>query len=1328
MKKLQFLFIGIVLLVNANAQTPSLSWARSFSANATSNDSSSYMKIYNYDGSIYVLGTTDNFGSALDMILIKRSAIGDTLWTRRYDGTGNGNDIAKGMEIDQTNGDVYITGKCAGSGTGYDIVLLKCNSSGAIQWGGAVIYNNTYYISPTTYNSDDEPCGVGIDGSGHVFVAGTTFEGSPCLENVVVLAYSGSSGSLLVSRTYNEKYISSLAGSFNYYIYCRDFARKIWVSSSTGLIYISGETFWGGSSTSTMSFPFVFSLSLQGFSSNYLTQNINYLSTCVSNCGGFGSCTVCIPNQMEAHPYPNSFPVSDCYEFNYSNALFVDNANNVYVANVIDTQWVNTGSSYQIGFSKINSSGCILFDTVTTGRISSNYNDLGINTIKTDANNGNIYAVGYEKNASGNYDIILVKYDNSGVLQWKRQKNGSGNGNDIGYDLGFDSQQNPIITGKVRNSSGNDDVFIIRYNKTTGVGLDSVTYDSGNNDVPQNINVDANNSIIVNGYHNTSSQGTNILTLKYCSVTATAMATGPTTMCGSVLLNANPGTGLIYQWRKNGIPISGAINANYVATTNGSYKVVVTNSSGCTDSSSAINVTVYPKPTAGFTLNNSIQCLSGNSFVFNNTSSISSGTMTHSWDFGDQTTSTSLSPTKSYTAANNYTVRLVCTSNLACQDSFSTNIVINSVGINTISGAQASCASFIPSILTGTVPVSNGSPIFSGYKINEDFNGNLVPLGWNLSLNQNALLNSITSINSYGRIGTLGAIYANNFVVNSGYRAQLNTKTFTTTSATELLRFDVAHAAYPSSYYDSLIIYTSTGSGFTRLIGWASNQTIDSVYGITTAVAQTTSFLPTSTQWATKTLTLPVGTIQVRFEFYSDYGNQMYIDRVRIDSFSTPSPIYLWQRSITSSSVGYTTASGINNGQNYSPSLITQSTWFRRVVNSNGCSDSSNAIAVTVNLKPNVGFMVNNPMQVLSSGFTFTDTTNNSSSRIWNFGDGTFAVTSPYTKGYSNAGFYNVTLRVTNSFGCFDSTTKSITVLPNAPTISASSLTFSNITYGSMQLAWSNGNGQRRIVIAKAISAVNVNPQNGVSYTANSLFGSGLQLGTGNYVVYKGTGNTVTVSGLSFFTQYYFAVIEFNGDTTLSSYQSTPYLTNSASTLPVKWLNFKAILTDENTVQLDWSTASEINNSHFEVERLADNWEMIGRVKGNGTTNDISKYQFIDSGFKHSELNLYYRLKQVDFDGKFDYSKIAIVGLSTTKLDNSIIVFPNPNYGLFNINFTNITGNKVIKVYDAIGKLVIEAQTENKNLQLNLEGFNKGVYLVKVHTVSGILNSKLILE
>jgi hypothetical protein len=122
-----------------------------------------------------------------------------------------------------------------------------------------------------------------------------------------------------------------------------------------------------------------------------------------------------------------------------------------------------------------------------------------------------------------------------------------------------------------------------------------------------------------------------------------------------------------------------------------------------------------------------------------------------------------------------------------------------------------------------------------GYNVNEDFNGVLTPTGWSVSLNSGTLLTTDT-LNSYGRSGTTGDIRSNNFTVNAGNRAQLNTKTFTATIGTETLSFDVAHATYPT-YSDSLIIYTSSGSGFNRLIAWGSAQVIDTVTGITTANA-----------------------------------------------------------------------------------------------------------------------------------------------------------------------------------------------------------------------------------------------------------------------------------------------------------------------------------------------------------------------------------------------------------------------------------------------------------------------------------------------------------
>jgi hypothetical protein len=91
------------------------------------------------------------------------------------------------------------------------------------------------------------------------------------------------------------------------------------------------------------------------------------------------------------------------------------------------------------------------------------------------------------------------------------------------------------------------------------------------------------------------------------------------------------------------------------------------------------------------------------------------------------------------------------------------------------------------------------------------------------------------------------------------------------------------------------------------------------------------------------------------------------------------------------------------------------------------------------------------------------------------------------------------------------------------------------------------GNGSNRIIVAKAGSAVDATPADGISYTANATFTSGSQLGTGNYVVYNGTGSgsgVLTVTGLTSGTTYYFAVFEYNvGTGTSQNY----YLTDAAT-------------------------------------------------------------------------------------------------------------------------------------------------------------------------------------
>jgi hypothetical protein len=120
-----------------------------------------------------------------------------------------------------------------------------------------------------------------------------------------------------------------------------------------------------------------------------------------------------------------------------------------------------------------------------------------------------------------------------------------------------------------------------------------------------------------------------------------------------------------------------------------------------------------------------------------------------------------------------------------------------------------------------------------------------------------------------------------------------------------------------------------------------------------------------------------------------------------------------------------------------------------------------------------------------------------------------------------------------------------VLVLP--PTTQAHDIVFTNVNAAFMTASWTSGDGSRRLVLAKSGSAVNADPVNGVGYSANAAFGSGSEIGTGNFVVYSGTGDSVTVTGLSPTTRYYFRVYEFNGFGSTSTYLTTTATNNPGS-------------------------------------------------------------------------------------------------------------------------------------------------------------------------------------
>lgn len=315
--------------------------------------------------------------------------------------------------------------------------------------------------------------------------------------------------------------------------------------------------------------------------------------------------------------------------------------------------------------------------------------------------------------------------------------------------------------------------------------------------------------------------------------------------------------------------------------------------------------------------------------------------------------------------------------------------------------------------------------------------------------------------------------------------------------------------------------------------------------------------------------------------------------------------------------------------------------------------------------------------------------------------------------------------------------------IPSEPTVAASNLTITNNSNTSVTLNWKSGNGNRRIVLVRAGSAITGLPLDTFHYNASSNIASAPQLGSGNFVVYNGTGSSVTITNLTQSTNYYYAVIEYNGWYTTTNYQTTGYLTSNANTLPVEFISFTANKQNEE-VLLNWTTASEINNKSFSVERSYDaqTWNEIGIVKGAGTTSKQTHYQFLDfqplssniyplSSNSYPPTTIFYRLKQIDFDGKETYSTIVAVDWKQPHLTTSDIA-PNPFTEELRISMNSSEAATIIvELQNLMGEVYV-----SKSIQLDygkntiyINDFNTvpaGVYLLHIQQQQGSQYFKII--
>ncbi|MBK8984270.1 MAG: T9SS type A sorting domain-containing protein [Ignavibacteria bacterium] len=172
--------------------------------------------------------------------------------------------------------------------------------------------------------------------------------------------------------------------------------------------------------------------------------------------------------------------------------------------------------------------------------------------------------------------------------------------------------------------------------------------------------------------------------------------------------------------------------------------------------------------------------------------------------------------------------------------------------------------------------------------------------------------------------------------------------------------------------------------------------------------------------------------------------------------------------------------------------------------------------------------------------------------------------------------------------------------------------------------------------------------------------------------------------------------------------------------LPVELSSFVSVI-NNNNVTLNWSTASEINNSGFDIERssVSGSWTKIANVSGNGTSTTPNSYSYTDRNVASGNYN--YRLKQIDFNGNFEYFNLSnevVIGVPTEfKLSQN---FPNPFNPSTTISYEiPVDGAVSLKIFDMSGKEVMNLVDGVKNagyysINFNASNLSSGIYFYKL--------------
>jgi hypothetical protein len=170
--------------------------------------------------------------------------------------------------------------------------------------------------------------------------------------------------------------------------------------------------------------------------------------------------------------------------------------------------------------------------------------------------------------------------------------------------------------------------------------------------------------------------------------------------------------------------------------------------------------------------------------------------------------------------------------------------------------------------------------------------------------------------------------------------------------------------------------------------------------------------------------------------------------------------------------------------------------------------------------------------------------------------------------------------------------------------------------------------------------------------------------------------------------------------------------------LPVELIDFEVKLV-ETGLELFWTTASETNNKGFEVQRSGNsqNWEVLGFIDGKGTSSTIIEYIHLDNNPLTGSN--YYRLKQIDWDGAFEYSpiKVGLWQINSDKDRRQLAISPNPASTDITVklpNYFNTNNDLILQIYDFHGRLILKEPRNGNDLHIDLANLPDGGYMLSI--------------